>query len=315
MEEEVLSLNEIIKTGGSVRATDVVLNGTLTPKQGRAFLNAIVDNSGLLKEVTVDIAGKLTKDRSALSSGSGLLVRHIAGKALSEEQLKKLGVVGARLNMINGVTLQMNITDETLDDNQDNPGFEQEQFNGATTVFSNDLVYLGWVGIADNEDSAAPFNELAKGWLTVAAESADTVKITYAAGETAGQTVENALQALCDSADEDITDDMDIFLSKVDYSAYVRMIAKDYKAINVLKDGEFLEFEGRKLMPQKGIPQGTYLSTPRKNMVIGMSKAIDRKRWYSNEISSLCYKFVVRPDYEFDIKKYVTIATQEVVVP
>ena len=313
MPENYLDLSEILKSG-AVTATDVALNGELTPKQGRAFANAIVDDSGLLKHVTVDITKKLLKDRSALSASKGMLVRHVAGKALSDTQLKKLGVVGARLNMVNGVTLQINITDEALDDNQDNPNFEKEQFEAATTAFRNDLVYLGWVGIADNPLDTAPFNELAKGWLTVAAESTDTQKATLtqdtAGGETRGAFVERALQKVCDIAHEDVTDDMSIFLSKKDYSAYVRMLAKDYKALGVLKSGEMLEFEGRKLRPQKGIPDGTFLGTPEKNMVLGLSRAIDRKRWYSNEISSLCYRFVVRPDYEFDIKKYVAIVTE-----
>jgi len=313
MPENYLDLSEILKTG-AVTATDVALNGELTPKQGRAFANAIVDDAGLLKHITVDITKKLLKDRSALSTSKGMLVRHVAGKALSDTQLKKLGVVGARLNMTNGVTLQINITDEALDDNQDNPNFEKEQFEAATTAFRNDLVYLGWIGTADNTAATAPFNELAKGWLTVAAESADTKKATLtqdtANGETRGQFVERALQKVCDIAHEDVTDDMSIYLSKTDYSAYVRMLAKDYKALGVLKSGEMLEFEGRKLKPQKGIPAGTFLGTPDKNMVFGLSRAIDRKRWYSNEISSLCYKFVVRPDYEFDIKKYVAVVTE-----
>lgn len=313
MPENYLDLSEILKSG-AVTAADVALDGELTPKQGRAFANAIVDDTALLGYITTDITSKLTKNRSALSSAKGMLVRHVAGKAIPEDKLKKLGTVGAKLTMINGVTLQINITDEALEDNQDNPDFEKEQFDAATTAFRNDLVYLGWIGVADNPDPDAPFNELAKGWLTVAAESSDTQKATLtqdaSAKETRGRFVERALQKLCDIAHEDITDDMDIFLSKKDYSAYVRMISKDYKALNVLKTGEMLEFEGRTLRPQKGIPQGTFLGTPAKNMVLGLSRKIRRSRWYSNEISSLCYKFVVRPDYEFDIKKYVAIVTE-----
>jgi hypothetical protein len=309
--DNVLNLEAIMKAG-AINATDVALNGALNVKQGKAFANAIVDDSKLLKTITVDVTKGLTKDRSALTTSKGMLVRHVAGKALTDAQLRQLGVVGARLNMVNGVTLQMNITDEALDDNQDNPQFEDEQFSAATTTFSNDLVYLGWIGVADNTTELAPFNELSKGWMTVAAEATDSLKSTVSIAAITGgngAVVEACLQKLIDTAHEDITDDMTIFLSKKDYSDYVRMIAKDYQAVSILKSGDFLEFEGRKLMPQKGIPQGSFLGTPEKNMVLGLSRAIDRKRWYSNEISSLCYKFVVRPDYEFDIKKYTTLVT------
>ncbi len=309
---EIFSLNQILKAG-SVVATDVALGGTLTPKQGRAFANAIKDNSALLKAITVDVAGKLTKNRTAIEGLRGQLARHIAGKAVSEANLKKLGVVGAKLNMVNGVVYQLNLTDEVLDDNQDNPGFADEQYNAATMVFSNDLVYLGWVGTDDNDLETAPFAELAKGWLTVAAESANTVKATYAAvANDAYATVKAALQAVVDNADEDVSDNLTIYLSKKDYNAYVRGVAGEFRALEILKSGELLEFEGRKLSPQIGIPKGVYLGSPEKNLVMGISTQIDRKRWYSNEISSLCYKFVVRPDYEFDIHKYVTIVTEAV---
>ena len=312
---EILGLQEIAKSvakSGSVVATDVALNGVLTPKQGRAFAQAIVDNSALLKEITVDIAGKLTKNRTALSSSKGNLVRVIAGKRISEEQLKKLGTIGATLTMINKVGLQTNLTDEALEDNADNPNFEKEYFDGLSVTFGNDLVYLGWVGTADNDSADAPFNELAKGWLSIAAESSDTAKATLTPedGEDRGKFVERCLQKLCDIAHEDITDDMNIYLNSRDYSAYIRMISKDYKALSLLKSGELATFEGRKLKPQKGMPQGSFLGTPPKNMVFGISKQMSRKRWYDNDIDSLVYKFGVRPDYEFDIEKYVATVVE-----
>jgi len=310
MEDGYLELSQILKSG--TMATDIALNGVLTPKQGRAFASAIVDNSGLLKQITVDITGKLTKNRTALDVAKGILTRHIPGQGMTDEQLKKLSTIGAKLDMTNGVTLRMMITDDALDDNQDNPNFEKEQFTGATVAFSNDIVYLGWVGTADNDSPTAPFEELAKGWIQIATESTDSKKATYTPvdGDN-GATVELALQKVCDTADEDITDDIAIYLNKKDYSDYVRKISKDYQAVAILKSGEFLEFEGRKLVPQKGIPQGTFMGTPEKNMILGFSKKIDRKRWYDNDRSAIQYKFVVRPDYEFDIKKYVTLVTAE----
>lgn len=304
----ILNLEGIMKAG-AITPQDVRLDGELDAKTGRTFVNDVVANHDLLGRVTVDIAGALTKKRSGLSVSKGLLQRHTPGKALTESQLAKLATVGAKLDMQNGVELRAHINDDTLLDNQDNTNFDNEQYEVFTTAFSNDIVYLGWVGTADNDDAGAPFNELSKGWLTVAAESDLAIKETSSTNTDKGKEVENALYKVIDAADEDIVEDITIYLNPRDYRAYVRMIGKEMLALQLLKEGNFLTLEGIPLSPQKGIPEGTYLGTPEKNMVLGFPKKIKRKRWYEDDIDSLCYKFVVYPDYEFDIKKYVTLVT------
>lgn len=310
--DDILALSEIMKSG-SINATDVQLDGELTPAQGRAFANAIVDNSAFLKRITVDITGKLTKKRSALDAAKGVLARHISGTATDTTKYAQLGIIGAKLDMTQAVVLEAQINQETLDDNQDNANFETEQYAGFTQVFSNDLAYLGIVGVADNDTATAPFSELARGWVTVAAESANTVKVTYTpVADDAGQTVVNALDAVCKAAHPDIKRKMAIKLSEEDYESYVNYIAEKHQNTAILLSGEALKYKGRELIPDADMPQGTYLATPLKNMVLGFSRAIMRTRWYDNDKSALRYKFIVRPDYEFDIHKYVTIATEAV---
>jgi len=306
--DDVLNLQDIMK-GGAIKPQDVRLDGVLDAKIGRTFVNDVIANHALLGMVTVDIAGALTKKRSGLSVSKGLLQRHTPGKALTEAQLAKLSTIGAKLDMQNGVELRAHINDDTLLDNQDNANFDTEQYDVFTTAFSNDIVYLGWVGTADNGAPAAPFNELAKGWLTVAAEATESIKATSPVNANKGKEVEAALYKVIDSANEDIVEEMTIFLNPTDYRAYVRMLGKEMLALKLIEDGKFLTIEGIPLSPQKGIPAGTYLGTPEKNMVLGLPKHIKRKRWYEDDIDALCYKFVVYPDYEFDIKKYVTLVT------
>ncbi len=309
MEEDYLSLSGILKSGG-ITAADVTLDGTLTPKQGRAFANAIVDHSTYLKKITVDITGKLTKTRTALDAAKGVLTRHSAGVGTTDAQLKKLGVVGCKLNMVNGVKLVAQVTDEALEDNQDNPNFEKEQFAGFSTVFGNDILYLGVVGIADNDADNAPFNELAKGWLAVASESASVVKAEYANSGTATEKVLAALSLTVNNLHTDIRYKTAIHLSPEDYDTYVDYIADAHQNTAVLLSGEAAKYKGRELVVMEDFPQGTYLATPLQNVVLGMSKQIKRSRWTDNDTSSIMYKFVTRPDYEFDIHKYVTLVTQ-----
>jgi len=309
MEETYLDLSEIMKTG--INAVDVQLDGVLTPAQGRAFANAIVDNSSILKRITVDITGKLTKKRSALDAAKGVLARHISGEPTDTARYASLGVIGAQLDMTQAVVLEAQINQETLDDNQGNKGFESEQHNAFTQVFSNEIVYLGMVGIADNNLATAPFNELAKGWPFVASESVDTVKVTSAVvvGD-AQTTVLNALDKVVKNAHRDIRNKMAIFVSVEDYETYVDYIAEKHQNTAVLLSGEAAKYKGRELIVDPDMAKGTYLGTPLKNMVLGFSRAIMRTRWYDNDKSALRYKFIVRPDYEFDIKKYVTLVTE-----
>ena len=58
------------------------------------------------------------------------------------------------------------------------------------------------------------------------------------------------------------------------------------------------------------MPQGTYLGTPLQNMVMGISKNIQRDRWWDPDRSAMRYRFIVNPDYEFDVHKYVTLVTE-----
>jgi len=305
-----LSLSNITK-GGTISPTDVALNGTLTPAQGRALISAIVDNSGVLKRIVVDVTGKLTKKRTALDAAKGVLVRHISGVATPDTAKAKLGVVGAELDMTKYVVLEAQINKDTLDDNQDNPNFETEQYNGFSMVFSNDLTYLGFVGTADNAAADAPFNQLAKGWLTIAAESDNTAKATYTiVADDAGATVVAALRKVRETAHSDIRQTMSIFISPEDYESYTDYIESKHQNTTALTASGLYGFKGNELIIVPDMPQGTYLGTPLQNMVMGISKNIQRDRWWDPDRSAMRYRFIVNPDYEFDVHKYVTLVTE-----
>ncbi len=178
--------SEILKTG-SISATDVTLSGVLTPKQARTFISTIVKKDGLLKEVTVDVTSKLTKERSSFDIGKGVLTRHTSGQKVPDNQMKKLGKIGCTLDMSKGVALNARILDDALEDNKDNPKFEAETFDAFSTTFNNDLAYLGIAGTKDNADANAPFTELAKGWVQIAKSSSDTKIFTTQETTVAGK--------------------------------------------------------------------------------------------------------------------------------
>lgn len=302
MPDDILTLNTLLKSG--LTPQNATLSGTLTAKQGRIFANAIVAANSLLGKVTTDITGKLTKERSGLDGLKGALTRHKSGEEAPVANLKKLGKIGCTLNMTKGVELNAKINDDTLEDNQDNPDFETEQFNAFSTIFGNDLLYLGIVGEADSDDHAASFTDLAKGWFMVAHESDDTNKIT-----SSSKSILERLVLLVQNAHDDAIEMASILMSRKDYTKYQLEIAKEFKSLATLLKANEKEIMGVPIETSADIPDGEYMLTPLKNLVFGISSKVKRDRWYDNAKSALMYKFVVFPDYEIDIKKYVTLMT------
>jgi hypothetical protein len=305
-----MNLLELIKSGG-LKPNEATLSGTLTPKQGKLFAKSIIAANALLGKVTTDITGKLTKERSGWDAAKGMLTRHKSGDKAPKDNFKKLGKIGCKLDMTRGVELNAQINDDTLEDNQDDPNFEKEQFASFNTVFGNDLLYLGIVGTDDSDDHTASFDELAKGWFTVAKESDDTNKLTTSDGS-----ILHRLKYLVKNANKDARSMSTILMSDDDYTEYQFEISEKYKDLATLLKADRSTFMQIPIEVSADITNGEYLMTPLKNMIFGISSRVKRDRWFSNEESCLKYKFVVYPDYEFDIHKYVTIMTYvEVVKP
>lgn len=300
---EVMGLNDIAKSG-AINPTDVTMSGALTPKQGKIFVKAIIASHVLLGKVTTDITGKLTKERSGLDTAKGLLTRHKSGTAAPDANLKKLGKIGCKLDMTRGVELNAKINRDTLEDNRDNANFEKEQFAAFNTIFSNDLQYLGIIGNADNDEHDAPFEELAKGWFQVAKDSEDVNNPT-----TSNASILYRLKHIVKNAHDDVKATAAILMSASDYMDYQFEIAEKYKDLATLLSADKKTFMQMPIEVYSDIPNGEYLLTPLKNMVFGISSKVLRDRWYDNAESALKYKFVVHPDYEFDVKKYVTYMT------
>lgn len=299
----IMRLNNIAKSG-ALGATDARLSGSLTPKQGRIFVKAIIASHDLLGKVTTDITGKLTKERDGWDTAKGILTRHKSGLKAPDANLKKLGKIGCKLDMTNGVELNAKILDEALEDNQDNPNFEKEQFAAFNTIFSNDLQYLGIIGIADSDDHEADFNKLAKGWFQIARDSENVNKPT-----SSNDSILMRLKHLVKNAHDDVKGMASILMSASDYMDYQFEIAEKYKDLATLLSADKKTFMQMPIEVSADIENGEYLLTPLKNMIFGISSRVKRSRWYDDDESALKYKFVVFPDYEFDVHKYVTYMT------
>ena len=296
----MLTFMDLLKA--DTRPVDVTLSGMLTAQQARTFIKAIIDRQSILKDVTVDITSKLTKERSTYDIAKGVLNRHVSGTAVPAAAMKKLGKIGCTLDMTKGISLNARILQDTLNDNKDNSDFEKEQFEGFALAFMNDLDYLGISGTADNAAADAPFSELAKGWVTIAEASTAATNV-----ETDEVSITGRLKVVVQNLHEDVKGGKAvIYLSASDYDEYQLEVAESYPTSGALVNGGINTFMGYKLKPNANMKNAEYMATIPANMVFGISNQIERNRWYDNETSCLRYKFVVYPDYEFDIHKYVT---------
>lgn len=299
---EILSLSNILKTG-SIGAADVTLSGQLSPEAAHNFVDAIKDNSKFLQKVTLKKMKKLTCEVDAWDVAKGILVRVPSGQSPTDEQRAKLNLIGTKLEG-KEVQLFARILKDALNDNQDNPNFEKEQYDSFTKAFGNDLALLGFIGSSDTYASKK-FEELNKGWVQIAKDSPDTKKITYKANSS----MVDRLSAIVDQIDDDVFDEAVILISPKDYRAYNKEIS-NLNAANVLINGNAKEILGVPLEVQPLMKSGEYLATPLKNLILGVGVLVDRNRFYDNEERALKYIFDTFCDYEIVVKKWATLSTK-----
>lgn len=300
---DYLGLSQLLKNG-SMAPNDVVLNGTLRPEYAHGFVDAIKDNSAFLKKITIEKMKKLTKKMDAWDVARGILVRVPSGQAPTEAQRRKLDLLGCELNN-KPVQLFARVLQDTLEDNADNPNFENETFNAFSKAFGNDLTLLGFTGIKDDY-SGDKFEHLNKGWFTLASESPEVNKVEY----TATTKISDRLRAVVDNINDDVFNDSVILINPKDYRAYQNELSEK-AAASILIHGDAKEILGVSLEIHPLVKPGTYLATPIKNLVMGIGLNIRRNRWYENEERCLRYVFDLYCDYEIAVKKWTTLSTKK----
>lgn len=295
-----MNLKEILKA--SMNATDTTLSGSLTPEQAHNFIEVVKDNSGFLQKITVEKMGRLTKELDAWDVAKGILVRVPSGEKPTEEQRKKLGLVGTKLDA-KSVQLFARILQDALEENKHNPKFEEETFATFSKAFGNDLALLGFIGKSDTYTNT--FDTLHKGWLEIAKTSEEATKITYLSSDS----ISNRLKALVRAIPSDAKANSVILINPNDVSAYNEELSKLNSPTHLIEAGA-KKILGVPFEEDSNMPEGKYLATPLKNLVLGMVLDIRRNRWYDAEERALKYVFDVYVDYEIVIKKWATYMEQ-----
>lgn len=295
-------LLDIAKATGTISATDMQAGGTLKPEVARKVINTIVEKNEFLQKITIDKTKKLQKDLSVWSLASGILVRVDQGKSPTETQRQKIGVASVKLDN-KPVQLFARITQDTLEDNADNPNFEKETFDSFAKAFSNDLQNLGMIGEKDDYSSKS-FKNLNKGWFTLAKEKSATVKLQHKAASK----ISDVLAAMVKAANADVLKESVIVISQADYLTYQQEIGGKNGGLSILLNAGAKHVLGVPLEVASYVPKGNFLLTPLKNLIMSMGLEVRRVRWYDNDESSLKYKFELYNDYEIGVEEWVVLS-------
>ncbi|AQW80784.1 P2 family phage major capsid protein [Campylobacter pinnipediorum] len=294
----------VIKTKGVISPTDMTANNTLSVDKSRKVINTIVDSSDFLKKINVYQTKKLQTSIDTWNLAKGILVRVAPGNSPTDEQRQKLGVGSVTLDN-KPVQLFAKITQDTLEDNADNPKFESETFESFARAFATDLQNLGMIGEKDDY-SSNEFKNLNKGWFTLAKEVSGVKKIEH---KKASKMVDK-LAALVKAHNEEVLKDSVILISQADYLAFQTEVGSKNGGLGVLLNANAKSILDVPLEVAAFVPKGKFLMTPLKNLVMSLGLAVRRVRWYDNEESSLKYKFEVYNDYQIAVPEWVTLSEE-----
>lgn len=297
------NLRELLKATGTINAVDMYSTSTLRPEVSNKIIKTIIDKSDFLSKVTLDKTKKLSKSFDTWNLASGILVRVNSGDKPTNAQRQKIGVSSVLIeNKV--VQLFAKITQDTLEDNAENPDFENETFDSFATAFSNDLQNLGMIGSKDDY-AESKFENLNKGWFTLAKESTKTKKLEHKAASK----ITDRLIAMVENANEDVLNQSVIIVSKKDLIAYNKEIGGKNGGLSILLNKGADNILGVPLIGASFVKSGEYMLTPLKNLIFSIGLDIRRQRWYDNEESSLKYKFEVFCDYQIGVPEWVVLST------
>lgn len=296
------SLKEIIKSNGSIGATDMYHNGEMRAEVGRKFINTMIDRNEFLQKITIDKTHKLNKVFDVWDIDSGNLVRVPQGQKPQEEQRRKIDITSVKVTNL-PVQLYAKITQDTLEDNADNPNFENETFNSFAKTFSNDLQNLALNGI-DDTYADEKFNQLNEGFINLINKSKEGRK--YQKPSPSPTKIYDDIINTIKTANKEVINQSTIIMSKDLYIGLQEEIGKTNIGLPYLLNGGVNNILGIPIMTASYMPKNFVMITPLKNLIMSMGLNVRQTRWYDIEESSLKYKFELYCD--FAVAKYDWIA-------
>jgi len=283
---------------------DLAVSGEITASRANKFIDLITSQDDLLKRVNIIPMDSLKSTYDVWDMDKGVLVRVAEGSEPTNAKKKKISNKGRELDS-KPMQLFADVTRASILNNQHRPNFISWLDGRFAKKFSNELIYLGFVGEKDDYANS-DFKNLNKGWLQIVNDEADANKTTYAAEDS----MVDRLQKLVDTADDDLPDDAKIFIHRKDFLKYCIEVGKSTNTAELLIQAAAQGFAGYEFVVTNNMPSGTYMLTPLQNLVIGVVSKIYRNREWNSRKRAVEYTFDIHADYDIAVPKFASLATQ-----
>lgn len=277
-------------------------NGSGLVAQQASKLITMLFADPFLAKITTERMRRLTKQIDVLDIMRRQLVRVPQGKEPPDDQTVDAAEFGSNLKAL-PVQLFPTLTLEFLRDNKDNPNLVTEVEKGFNTRLGNDLVDLGFNGVADDEAGATraeKFIRLNKGWVQLVKDAQHSPKVDIDA-PTDGWI--SCLQNVVDAADENFAPNSVLIMNHRDAGQYARELNAPITGTAMHAESPTRQFEGIPIEAHPLMPRGHVMFTPLKNLVFGVHTTILRDRAYKSRKRALEYTFDMDVDYEVAVKQ------------
>lgn len=293
------ALADFVKSDMSPESVSV--GGALRAEAANAFIDAVRDQSGLLKQTTLRRMMKLSADLSVLDIMSRILVRVTEGVEPSSGQKANPVNEGKTLQAL-PVQLFFTILFSTLSDNQDVPDFEGQLAAMFAKKFSSELEDLGINGTAD---TGASFLTLNKGWVQLAKDYAGTgigdsraVNVQTLSDDYVGK-----LEAVMAAQDDRFDAESTLILSSKDHRGLVVDLGAEPGGVGFVVSGKVDGLLGKPIWVSPFLSPGTVLYTPLPNLVWGINRDIERYREVRGTKRCIDYTFNIACDFEIAVNR------------
>lgn len=301
-------LADLLKTDITPESASV--GGALRPEAANSFIDAVVDQSGLLKRVTLHRMNRLTSDISVMDVASGVLKRVPEGTEPSADDKPGVSNLGKTLLAL-PMQLFQSIPFSTLSDNANVIGYEEQLAAMFAKKFANEIEYLALRG-TDDDYAGSAFLELNEGWITLAMLAAGNDDTTSRAVDvgTLGTTTTYAvaLTSVIAAQDPRFDPTSALILSAADYRGIVQEVGGTNGGIQYLVQGNVPSFLGKEIVVSPFMPAGTVLYTPLSNMVWGICRDIERYREVKGTKRCIDYTFNIACDFAIAINRACVVS-------
>lgn len=292
-------LLQIIKAGNV--PADFSIGGTLTPDQARAFFDLVIEQNDFLKVVTPIYGKKLTIPINAYTLGTRNLVRVAEGTEPTADQKAASSNAGKNMTLL-PVQLFYDLPFQTIEDNQDNPKFENIIAAQIAKSFANDLLDLGTNGTAD---TGAEFLALNTGWIALAKASATTNKVNTNTDTDIAASFKKMLAAM---PNQYKTPNCRFIIGPADRETFAALMGGKDSTASLLLTGKGLSYLGYGIEVNPYQVVGTYLFCDPKDLVKGLNLDVKKYRELHGRKRCIEYTYDLAVDFEIARDAAVVVA-------